>query len=92
MTADGAYRLHLVGRAGNAGSLCIGLRSASRPYPVPADCVVSTASGAVIAQDNDSGPGVDALIVMSRAAGTYTIEATTAVPAQMGNYVLTTGP
>ncbi len=41
VAADGAYRLHLVARTGNAGSLRIGLRSASRPYPVPADCVVT---------------------------------------------------
>jgi hypothetical protein len=39
VVADGAYRLHLVARTGNARYLRIGLRSASRPYPVPADCV-----------------------------------------------------
>jgi type IV secretory pathway TrbF-like protein len=45
-------------------------------------------NGVTIASDDNRGPGLDALIVKTLAAGTYTIEATTASAAQVGNFTV----
>lgn len=45
--------------------------------------------GTVIDLDDDGGPGLDARIVATLPAGTYFIEASTALPREVGDYELT---
>jgi hypothetical protein len=66
--------------------ISISLSSTTNDYLVLHDG--STANGTTIATDDDSGPGTDALIVKTLAAGTYTIEATTAAAGQQGNFTV----
>jgi len=48
----------------------------------------SDQDGAVIDEDDDSGPGNDSRIVKTLAAGTYTVEATTYTAATTGEFVV----
>jgi hypothetical protein len=66
--------------------ISVSLGSSTNAYLVLHDG--STGNGTTIASDDDSGPGTDALIVKVLAAGTYTIEATTAVAGQLGSFTV----
>ncbi len=48
----------------------------------------ATPNGAFVADNDNNGPGTDALIARNLPAGTYTIEATTALPGQVGNFTV----
>ena len=66
--------------------LTLSLSSSTNAYFVIHDG--PTQLGAVIAQDDNSGAGLDARVVRAFAAGTYTVEASTASPGQLGSYTI----
>lgn len=59
------------------------LSSTANPF-----LVLRTSSGSLVATNDNSGPGLNAMIARTLTAGTYTIEATTAATSQTGSFSL----
>ena len=53
---------------------------------------LTDSSGAVVAEDDDGGTGLDSRIEIPLSAGTYVIEAGALLPRSTGSYALTVGP